>query len=84
MNTQELVAHVARELAISRTEAARVVTTVFDGVRTGLSADGKAKLGDLGNLVLRYVHPRKVYNPNTGAYLPVPGQNRVLFRPPRG
>lgn len=80
MNTTELAAFVAEQNNIPKTEARRIVDSVFDGIQHGLSADGKAKLGQLGTLSIRFVEGRQVRNPATGVLVDIPAGHKPIFR----
>lgn len=80
MNNEELVNHVADENGITKAAARRVVDSVFCGITHGLSAYGKARLGDIGTLSIRHVEAREGRNPATGELMTIPAGNRLNFR----
>lgn len=80
MNTAELVDFVAASNKLTKTKAKEIVESVFVGIQTGLEIDGKAKLGPIGTLNVRFSegYSRKV--PGTDKEVEIPGGNKVYFR----
>lgn len=83
MTTAELVDFVAASNRITKTQAKAILESVFVGIQTGLEIDGKAKLGPLGTLNVRFAQGYSRKLPGSDEEVEIPGVNKVYFRPSR-
>jgi DNA-binding protein HU-beta len=84
VNKSHLVAHVARELSTSKLQAARLVDTVLDGIKTGLRADKTVTITGFGTFEVKKRKARVGRNPHTGVPISIEAGHRVGFRVGKG
>jgi len=80
MNKSHLVVHVAKELQTSKLQAARLVDTVLDGIKSGLQSDRTVTITGFGTFEVKARKARVGRNPHTGAPIAIEAGRRVGFR----
>jgi DNA-binding protein HU-beta len=81
MNKAQLVDFVAAESGITKKDARVVIGAVMDGIKNGLTEDGKVTLVGFGSFRSEFRNARTARNPQTGEPVDVPAKNVVKFRP---
>ncbi len=81
MNKQELVAKISEEKGISKTEATRVVETVFEIIIDELKAGEMVKIPGFGNFVVKTRKARTAVIPLSNKKVIVPSYKTVGFKP---
>lgn len=77
----ELVAKLAAENPnLTRSNAEKVVSTIFDAVVRHLEEGGRVEFRGFGAFSVRRRDPRKGRNPRTGDVVDVDGKSVVFFR----
>jgi DNA-binding protein HU-beta len=84
VNKSHLVSYVAGELRTSRLQAARLVETVFTGIRDGLKRDNSVTITGFGTFEVKSRKARVGRNPHTGAPIEISAGRRVGFRVGKG
>ena len=80
MNKNDLVAHVAETVGITKADSARIVDTLLDGITTGLKKNGEVRLVGFGNFVVSTRAASKGRNPRTGEEIQIPPTKSVKFK----
>ncbi len=78
MIKSELIAKIANQNNLSKNDAERVVSTVFNEITKALSEGNRVELRGFGVLSVRTRKPRVARNPKTGTKVEV-GEKRVPF-----
>ena len=84
MNKQDLVAALAKRLALSKTAAAKIVETVFGTsglISQELRKGNKVQITGFGNFEARKRAARMGRNPKTGDKVEVPAKRIPYFKP---
>lgn len=81
MNKQELVAHIADEVGLSKAEAERALNAVIGGVTKTLAAGGTVALTGFGAFSVTKRAARVSRNPQTGEAIQVPESLAPKFKP---
>lgn len=84
MNKAELVEYVAFEANLSKTEAARALDAMIQGVTNTLGAGGTVALTGFGAFSVAKRSARVARNPQTGESLPVAATVAPKFKPGSG
>jgi DNA-binding protein HU-beta len=80
VNKSQLVAFVAEQLNTSKAGAARLVDTVLDGVKLGLTADRRVTISGFGTFEVKNRKARTGINPHTKEPIQISAGRRVGFR----
>jgi len=80
MNKKELVNHVAEAAGVSKKDANLLVTSVVEGIKGGLTADGKVSLVGFGTFSLAGRKARTARNPQNGDTIEVPAKTVPKFK----
>lgn len=83
MTKGELVDAVAEGSGLSRAEAGKAVTAVFDAIKDELVAGGKVSLVGFGNFEVRHRAARTGRNPQTGAPVEIAASKAPAFKAAR-
>lgn len=78
MIKSELISKIAEQNNLSKNDAERVVSTVFNEITKALTEGNRVELRGFGVLSVRVRKPRLARNPKTGAKVEV-GEKRVPF-----
>uniref|UniRef100_A0A7C4RSN5 HU family DNA-binding protein n=1 Tax=Desulfatirhabdium butyrativorans TaxID=340467 RepID=A0A7C4RSN5_9BACT len=82
MKKEELVAQMAEEAGITKTQAAKALSAMLQGIAGALKEkDGKVALVGFGTFVKVERKARQGVNPSTGAKIQIKASNVVRFRP---
>lgn len=80
MIKSELIAKLAEQTRLNKTDAERVVTTVFDEISKALIQGNRVELRGFGVLSVRQRQPRLGRNPKTGAKVNVAAKKVPFFK----
>ena len=81
MTKSDLVVEVRQLGDLTRTDAEKIVETVFDSVVGALRAGDKIEIRGFGSFRTRQRKPRIGRNPKTGARVDVPAKRVPFFKP---
>jgi DNA-binding protein HU-beta len=65
---------------MSKKDAAALVDSVFDTLRSAISSDGRFSYPGFGTFTVRHTKAREGRNPQTGAKLQIPAGKKVNFK----
>ena len=80
MTKADLVAHVASNAGIKRSDADAAVASLLDGVSSALSNGDKVTLVGFGTFSVAHRNARKGLNPRTKQTINIPASNTVRFK----
>lgn len=80
MIKSELVAKLAEQTNLNKTDAERVVSTVFDEITKALIGGNRVELRGFGVLSVRARKARQARNPKTGAKVSVEAKRVPFFK----
>src|SRR5919109_2849218 len=80
MTKAEIVERIYERVGFSKKEAADVVESIFEVVKTRLEQGEKVKISGFGNFVVNQKRPRKGRNPQTGEEIIVSGRKVLTFK----
>lgn len=80
MRKPELVAAIAKEAEMTKSQAADVLNAVLDSIATSVSKDDDVTLIGFGTFTQRSRSERKGKNPRTGEEITIPASNTVAFK----
>jgi DNA-binding protein HU-beta len=80
MTKADLVAHVASQTGIKRSQADAAVASLLDGVSSALSGGDKVTLVGFGTFSVSHREGRKGLNPRTKQPIQIPASNTVRFK----
>lgn len=80
MNKNELIAAVAQATGISRTDAGRVVDSVFEAIGQALRVGRDVRLVGFGTFTVAAREAREARNPRTGETIRVQASRQPRFR----
>ncbi|MEW6447833.1 MAG: HU family DNA-binding protein [Bacillota bacterium] len=80
MNKSELVASVAEKADLTKKDAERAITAVFDSISTALKNGDKVQLVGFGTFEVRQRAARKGRNPQTKAEIEIPAARVPVFK----
>lgn len=83
MNKAELVSSVAEKAEVTKKDAERVITAVFDAVEEALAKGDKVQLVGFGTFEVRDRAARTGRNPQTGAEIQISATAFLLSGPAR-
>lgn len=81
MTKPEMVKAIAQAAGINASQAEKAFEAVFDCIRAGLEAEGRAAVHGFGVFVNAETAARKGRNPRTGEAIDIPAKTVVRFRP---
>jgi integration host factor subunit alpha len=81
MTKADIVERIYERVGFSKKEAADVVETIFEVVKTRLQDGEKVKISGFGNFVINEKRPRKGRNPQTGGEIVITGRRVLTFKP---
>lgn len=79
MNKAELVNRVAREIRITKVQAARVIDSLLEHITRALKKGERASLVGFGTFTVGRRRARTGRNPQTGAPITIPARRVVRF-----
>ena len=80
MNKNDLVATVASQADLSKTDAATAVDCVFDAITDSLKAGTEVRLVGLGTFSVARRKASEGRNPRTGEKIQIPASNQPKFK----
>jgi DNA-binding protein HU-beta len=80
MNKLDLVEHVADELDMSKTSAAKAIEAVIDGITSAVKKGDEVRLVGFGTFTVKKRKAGKGRNPATGAEIKIPASKNVRFK----
>jgi DNA-binding protein HU-beta len=84
VNKNDLVAEVAEDTGLSRTDAARAVDAVFDAVTKALKKSQEVRLVGFGTFSVAKRNKSKGRNPRTGEEIVIPASKQPKFKAGKG
>ena len=81
MTKADIVERIYERVGFSKKEAADVVESIFEVVKTRLEDGEKVKISGFGNFVINEKRPRKGRNPQTGGEIVITGRRVLTFKP---
>ncbi len=84
MHKAELVALIAEQAGINKTQAQESLNALTDNVTDALADGNSVSLIGFGTFSSRPRAARKGKNPQTGAVIDIPACNSVAFKPGKG
>jgi len=81
MNKKGLTNFVAEEAGITKKDANALIGVVLDGIREGITTEGKVTLVGFGTFSIVQRKARKARNPQTGEPIDVPAKTVPKFKP---
>ena len=81
MTKEELVAKAADDAGITKTEAAKVLKSILDGIEGALKKGNKVSLVGFGTFSVAKRAAREGRNPATGQPIKIPAANIPKFKP---
>ncbi|MBF0097465.1 MAG: integration host factor subunit alpha [Magnetococcales bacterium] len=81
MTKADIVEAVYREIGVAKKEAASIVDTVFEAIRTKLENGESVKISRFGNFNIRNKVPRRGRNPKTGEEIEITARKVLTFKP---
>lgn len=76
----EIADRIYEKVGFSKKEAADIVDTVFELVKSALESGEKVKISGFGSFVLHDKHPRRGRNPQTGETITIRGRRVLGFK----
>lgn len=80
MNKEQLIASVAEDLGVSKTQSKDAIESVLRQISNGLQEDEQVTLKGFGTFNVRTLPARLGRNPATGAALDIPERQHVGFK----
>lgn len=81
MNKNDLVALVADSAGLSKTDAAKAVDAVFDGISDSLKKGDEVRLVGFGTFAVAERAASEGRNPRTGEKIAIPASKQPKFKP---
>lgn len=81
MNKNELIEAVAKEVGVTKADAARAIDAVFDSISAALKKGGEVRLVNFGTFLVAKRKATTGRNPRTGAPIKIPASKQPKFRP---
>lgn len=79
MNKSELVDFVAEKSGVAKTQVAKILDAVAEGVAQGLKKDGEVRWAGFGNFAVKERPARKGRNPRTGQEITIAASKQAKF-----
>ncbi len=80
MNKDDLIAAVANDAGLTKSDAARVVDSVFDTITSTLSSNDEVRVTGFGTFAVTRRAARDGRNPRTGEKIRIPASNQAKFK----
>lgn len=80
MNKNDLVAYIAEETELTKTDAARVLDAVIDGITAGLKQNGEVRLVGFGTFMVNQRAATTGRNPRTGEEIKIKATKSPKFK----
>ncbi len=80
MTKAELIAKIAEETGLTKSQADKVLNTLVDVVTEEIKTGGNMTLAGLGSFTVVRREARKGHNPKTMAPMDIPASNTVKFK----
>ncbi|MEO3431789.1 HU family DNA-binding protein [Inquilinus sp. CAU 1745] len=84
MNKQDLVTHVAEAAGISKSDAAKAVDAVFDGIGAALKKGDEVRLIGFGTFAVASRAASEGRNPRTGEKIKIAASKQPKFKAGKG
>lgn len=84
MNKQDLVTHVAEAAGISKSDAAKAVDAVFDGISDALKKGDEVRLIGFGTFAVASRAASEGRNPRTGEKIKIAASKQPKFKAGKG
>ena len=81
MTKAEIVERIYERVGFSKKEAADVVESIFEVIKTRLEDGEKVRISGFGNFVVREKQPRPGRNPQTGTEITIDARKVLTFKP---
>lgn len=81
MRKADIANEIYERIGISKKEAAEIIETILDTVKSVLQKGETVKIAGFGNFVVRSKRSRKGRNPKTGEEIGITPRRVVTFRP---
>ncbi|CAO3375329.1 HU family DNA-binding protein [Azospirillum argentinense] len=81
MNKNDLVAHVADAVGLSKIDAIKAVDAVFDGIADSLKNGEEVRLVGFGTFAVSERAASEGRNPRTGEKIAIPASKQPKFKP---
>ena len=80
MTKTELAANVAAKTGVTKKDADKAVTAIFESIKQALVEGDKVQIIGFGTFEIRQRNPRKGRNPQTGAEIDIPASKLPSFK----
>lgn len=84
MNKTELVASVAEKAGMTKKDAEKVITAVFNSIEEALAKNDKVQIIGFGTFEVKTREERKGRNPQTGKEITIPASKSPVFKAGKG
>ena len=80
MNKTELVGSVAEKTGMTKKDAEKAITALFESIEEALAQDDKVQVIGFGTFEVKSREERKGRNPQTGAEITIPASKSPVFK----
>jgi len=80
MNKNDLVAYIAEETELTKTDATRALDAVIDGITAGLKQNGEVRLVGFGTFMVSQRAATTGRNPRTGESITIKATKQAKFK----
>ncbi len=80
MNKNDLVAYIADEAELTKTDATRALDAVIDGITAGLKQNGEVRLVGFGTFLVTQRSATTGRNPRTGETIKIKASKQAKFK----
>jgi len=80
MNKNDLVAYIAEETEMTKTDATRALDAVIDGITVGLQQNGEVRLVGFGTFMVSQRAASTGRNPRTGESIKIKATKQAKFK----
>jgi DNA-binding protein HU-beta len=84
LNKTELVASVAEKAGMTKKDAEKVITAVFNSIEEALANNDKVQIIGFGTFEVKIREQRKGRNPQTGKEITIPASKSPVFKAGKG
>ena len=81
MRKADIANEIYEQIGLSKKEAAEIIETILDTIKSILQKGETVKIAGFGNFVVRSKRSRKGRNPKTGEEIGITPRRVVTFRP---
>jgi len=81
VNKRDLVGKIALDARLTRTQAARALDALLEGIRTGLIRGDRVTLSGFGTFGISHRKARTVRNPRSGSAIEIAARKVARFAP---